>query len=326
MPINFENADPIGRGAQGKVYKVRIDKRYCGFSAQVGALNHPTFSKELALKVVRIRNQDQRERNFLEFLSTSQIMQHDHITRTYTGFEFNGNDYFISELAQTSLTSFMSDDANARAADVDLKWLRSQFIGLAEALARMHGPSLGQQAYHHDIKPDNILVFSPRILKLTDWGCAGFKPVPAGGGSQSTQKRGQFPHLPPEHVGINAATSRPHDVWSLACVFTEMLFWFYHGTQATQQLKKTTHALDDTGPPKRGCWFSNNPAPSDNNPPTLADRFKLAPTIDTALTNLGTMRPNMRSLEKILRKMFEIIPGERIKADVVVQELRNVPD
>lgn len=53
--------------------------------------------------------------------------------------------------------------------------LLAQFLGLAEALERIHNIAVTEKAgYVHDIKPPNVLVFTKPapVFKLTDWGRA----------------------------------------------------------------------------------------------------------------------------------------------------------
>jgi serine/threonine protein kinase len=171
---------------------------------------------------------------------------------SYAGFEYRNITYFLSEKADTDLLRFMTENANAAIASVDEIWLRDQYKGLAGALAAIHGPTNGLTAYHHDIKPSNILLFKPsNALKLSDWGCSAMKPNDSQQASPNTDKRAMLPYLPPESVD-KTPTSQPHDVWSLGCVFLEVLVWFLDGEEARQLLRKR---IGDEKQNTKGCWF-----------------------------------------------------------------------
>jgi serine/threonine protein kinase len=114
------------------------------------------------------------------------------------------------------------------------EWLRGEMLGLAQAVDSIHNLRSGQAGYIKDIKPENIIVFKSRNneLQLTDWGCAGVKSLPAG--SSSSHKSingGDLVYYPPESEIDSERTSRPHDIWSLGCVFFELMVWYCEGDQ-----------------------------------------------------------------------------------------------
>jgi serine/threonine protein kinase len=69
--------------------------------------------------------------------------------------------------------------------------------------------------------------------------------------SSKTNMRAMFPYLPPESAD-STSTSRPHDVWSLGCVFLEMSVWFLDGEEARQVLR-TQIRNEKLNMMK--CWF-----------------------------------------------------------------------
>jgi serine/threonine protein kinase len=127
------------------------------------------------------------------------------------------------------MNSFMETNPKGRdETGLERQWLLSQLRGLAGALATIHrlvGPDL-TSPHHHDIKPSNILVFnstatnSKPIFKLTDWACVGWKP--------ETTRDSTTPTLPPESHD-NGTSAQPHDIWSLGCVFLDLMIWHIKG-------------------------------------------------------------------------------------------------
>lgn len=124
-----------------------------------------------------------------------------------------------------------------------MHWIALQCLGISAALAEMHDcpqPRIpfreGKCCRHGDIKPANILYFSQEQdenplgkLKLSDFGLAELhsihsRTVQPGPGPQTQKYRA------PEYDLITvAAVSLPADVWSLGCVFTELLTWVVKG-------------------------------------------------------------------------------------------------
>ena len=129
---------------------------------------------------------------------------------------------------------------------LNVMWLLFQFLGLADALRSIHnlespdpsadaGPGLRtpaqearKSAWHHDLKPENILFYRESGDKHGRFMIADF-----GTGKVSTSRsrsmvtrsiNGTLTYEPPE-ADYEGATSRPYDVWSMGCVFLELLIW-----------------------------------------------------------------------------------------------------
>ncbi len=142
-------------------------------------------------------------------------------------------------------------------------WLFSQLKGLAEAVRLIHqlGPSglgpeslvrnlpaakkQGRTGFHHDIKPENILVFAKTdtekasfkitdyVLKISDFGAARINVILSQSGARqiTSYKLRHFPfgdsvYGAPDYILVGH-TSRPYDLWSLGCVFLEVLIWTF---------------------------------------------------------------------------------------------------
>jgi serine/threonine protein kinase len=95
--------------------------------------------------------------------------------------------------------------------------LRNAFGCLAAAIHYLHD----HNCRHKDIKPANILVKNTKVL-LSDFGTA--KNWPAGERGTTTGVPGPYtaPYAAPEVVEWEARNEAA-DVWSLGCVFLEML-------------------------------------------------------------------------------------------------------
>lgn len=136
-------------------------------------------------------------------------------------------------------------------------WLLRQMKGLADAVTLIHnldqqittthlqvpttaGKKEKKQGYHHDLKPENMLLFyigsdyTEGSLKISDFGMGKVNRVPQG--SQIVSKRtrtlsGTLTYESPDFE-MHQKTGRPHDMWALGCVFLELLCWLFIAPQS----------------------------------------------------------------------------------------------
>lgn len=226
VPTEFSRGTKpdVGEGCEGKVYKAKIHISCVSFLREAQGLDN--WTRDFALKVSKFRQDAEQECNFLESWASSPG-SHEHITTFYTGFVFEKKIYLIAELADGNLDEFMAKYPERWAVeDLDRESLLAQLWSFASALDVLHGH---MTYHHHDIKPTNILVFNgpaadvKHILKFTDFGFAGYGGcLNATGLSAKSKIKGSTPALPRE-THNNGSSSRPHDVWSLGCVFLDIL-------------------------------------------------------------------------------------------------------
>ena len=149
------------------------------------------------------------------------------------------------------LRTFLINEAQPRLTREMALWLLRQITGLAGAINHIHNPAppagnkdlssnaTKRQGYHHDIKPENMLVYY-RLdtyiagdIKLTDFGKGKMNDVPGGSRTsraivshQSHSQIGTLTYASPDH-DLNGTTSRPDDMWAIGCVVTELLEWVF---------------------------------------------------------------------------------------------------
>lgn len=103
--------------------------------------------------------------------------------------------------------------------------------GLADALSRIHefdfedrGMKIRKIGYHHDLRPDNILVKGTTFL-IADFGLSKLKPDNET--SKSRLRGGHDDYLSPESFNskdwTNGDVGRALDIWALGCVLAEIL-------------------------------------------------------------------------------------------------------
>lgn len=163
--------------------------------------------------------------------------------------------YILLPLASHNLRTFMRVESGPELASEFVVWFLTQLKGLACALQHLHqsppariglidgsashAPASIMAGYHHDLKPENILVFRDHKgdrgnFKISDFGSAKLGQLQGGvfGGSKGSATRasahsgGALTYEAPDYV-LNKKASRPADMWSLGCIFLELLLWTF---------------------------------------------------------------------------------------------------
>lgn len=139
----------IGEGGMGKVY--------LGFDDQLG--------RRVAVKILAARfasDAGRRERFFREARSASAL-NHPNILTIHEIGEFEGSYYIVSEFIEgRTLTDYLREGGHTVSETLDIA------VQLASALTAAHDAGI----VHRDIKPDNVMIRSDRIVKVLDFGIA----------------------------------------------------------------------------------------------------------------------------------------------------------
>ncbi|KAH0552985.1 hypothetical protein GP486_006818 [Trichoglossum hirsutum] len=202
-PLPLESQRSLGTGAYSHVDEVR------------SLVSHNVYARKRIRKDVIFERAWERMESFQMELKVLKRARHHHIVRligsysdpTYVGL-------IMSPVADCHLGDFFS----VALSSADKKVLLRSFFGcLATALAYLHD----SQIRHKDIKPQNILVKGETVM-LTDFGIS----LDWAELDQSTTQHSRTAKTPrycaPE-VDNNEARNSASDVWSLGCVFLEIV-------------------------------------------------------------------------------------------------------
>lgn len=189
----------LGRGSLGSVWKA-TDKK---------------TGKTMAVKEVIIDNLDDSEKDFSQSLQVEidlyKQLKHPNIVSYLGNDRMRDRFYIYLEYMQGGSVS----QVLCRDGPMSEPLIACYARQLLEGLNYLH--TREPLILHRDVKGGNILVGEKRIVKLTDFGCSKR--------SEETCKhtlRGSIPWMAPE-VMNERAYGRKADVWSLGCVFIEMI-------------------------------------------------------------------------------------------------------
>ncbi|KAK7949516.1 hypothetical protein PG988_016155 [Apiospora saccharicola] len=132
-----------------------------------------------------------------------------------------------------------------------MRWLSRQLCGLTSAVRKLHGGKISTEVFndgktrycrHGDIRPENVLWFKRDhdkygVFVLSDMGVSTFNRTY----SRSRQPKtyvAQIPgYHPPESVISGGRVDRTFDIWSLGCVYLEMIAWALGGRDYLYKFK-----------------------------------------------------------------------------------------
>lgn len=200
--VSFEWQETLGNGSYGQVHKVR--------ETSTGTC--------YAQKVIRVFDPNTKARVEKEVLNEVAIMQklrHHHIASVqFHHFDGDNCSLFMLPVAECDLRTFLRRCADNQFPRADITHITSWFGCLVNALAFAHSKHIK----HEDIKPSNILIKDHQPY-LADFGCAKDFSGLESSTSMDTLTFGTPVYWAPE----SQPRGRSADVFSLGCVFSEML-------------------------------------------------------------------------------------------------------
>lgn len=197
-------------------------------------------------------------------------------------YEQFGKFYMMFPWAQADLQEYWARHSAPSLDQEAINWLAEQCSGIAEGLAQIHHyettdikrrttaegieahlaltnkydlerMQLRQRLFdrHGDIKPENILWFKNAnkqndrgVLKISDFGLAEF----SARHSQCYKRNSQMAHSPsyrPPECDLEGATvGQSYDIWTLGCLYLELITWQLGGLALLQAFRKARSTHD----------------------------------------------------------------------------------
>eukprot|EP00271_Cylindrocystis_brebissonii_P001841 TRINITY_DN12144_c0_g1_i1.p1 TRINITY_DN12144_c0_g1~~TRINITY_DN12144_c0_g1_i1.p1 ORF type:complete len:333 (-),score=65.31 TRINITY_DN12144_c0_g1_i1:48-1046(-) len=283
----FEKLDHIGEGTYGMVYMAK----------------EKTTGEVVALKKVRMENEKEgfpitaiREIKILKKLNHDNVIKLKEIVtgKPSESNKFKGSIYMVFEYMDHDLTG-LSDRPGMRFTAPQIKCYMQQL------LTGLHYCHLNN-VLHRDIKGSNLLINNSGILKLADFGLArSYGPDLSG---VLTNRVITLWYRPPELL-MGATKYGPWvDVWSVGCIFAELLLGkpILPGKNEIEQLNLIFNLC---GSPDESIWPGVSKLPFFN-------QFKPERLLKRRLKE--TYKNFDKHALELVEKMLVLDPSKRISA------------
>ncbi|KAF3948753.1 hypothetical protein ACB098_07G031500 [Castanea mollissima] len=275
----YEKVEKIGEGTYGVVYKAR-DR---------------TTNETIALKKIRLEQEDEGvPSTAIREISLLKEMQHGNIVRLQDVVHSEKRLYLVFEYLDLDLKKYM--DSSPEFAK-DLRQIKMFLYQILRGIAYCHS----HRVLHRDLKPQNLLIDRrTNALKLADFGLARAFGIPV---RTFTHEVVTLWYRAPEILLGSRHYSTPVDVWSVGCIFAEMVNQraLFPGDSEIDELFKIFRVL---GTPNENTW------PGVTSLPDYKSTFPKWPPKD-----LATVVPSLDSAGiDLLSKMLCFDPSRRITA------------
>ncbi|XP_052718148.1 cyclin-dependent kinase 2-like [Crassostrea angulata] len=225
---NFRKIEKIGEGTYGVVYKAQ-DK---------------TTGQLVALKKIRLDTESEgvpstaiREISLLKELDQSCIVRLLDVVHSEQKL------YLVFEYLNQDLKKYMD---SCPASGMPSSLIKSYMHQLLQGIAYCHS----HRVLHRDLKPQNLLIDVEGNIKLADFGLARAFGVPV---RTYTHEVVTLWYRAPEILLGSRFYSTPVDLWSLGCIFAEMMTRraLFQGDSEIDQLFRIFRTL---GTPDESVW------------------------------------------------------------------------
>jgi len=288
----YEKLEKIGEGTYGVVYKAK-DKA----------------TKELyALKKIRLESEDEGiPSTAIREIALLKELQHPNIVRIHDVIHTNKKLILVFEFIDYDLKKFLQSFDKG----IDIKVVKSLLYQLVRGIAHCHQ----MRVLHRDLKPQNLLVSKEGVLKLADFGLARAFGIPV---KNYTNEVVTLWYRAPDILLGSKNYSTSIDIWSIGCIFVEMLNLkpLFPGSSEQDQLKKIFKLM---GNPDPDVWPGLVELPdwkAENYEKSTAEPLsKICPRMDSDGLDL-------------LDKMLRCNPAERIAAKDAMNHafFKDIPD
>ncbi|CAM9203440.1 unnamed protein product [Scytosiphon promiscuus] len=290
LDVKYDLIKPIGHGAYGVV---------------ISAIDHESNSKVAIKKIPGAFDDLVDAKRIVREIRLLRHFNHENVMKVVdilppSSLEDFDDVYIISELMETDLHRVIY--SRQRLTDEHTQYFLYQILC---ALKYIHSASV----LHRDLKPSNVLLNANCDLKLCDFGLSR--------GVQDEHETGDLTeyvvtrwYRAPEIMLSVQNYNEAIDVWSVGCIFGEMLGRkpLFAGNDYIHQLKLITSLIGK--PAESDLWFVTNPR---------ARRFMLG-LPDTSPVNLGVKFPDSNAdAVDLLSKMLILDPNRRITVEQALE-------
>uniref|UniRef100_A0A8C2WN61 cyclin-dependent kinase n=1 Tax=Cyclopterus lumpus TaxID=8103 RepID=A0A8C2WN61_CYCLU len=195
----FQKVEKIGEGTYGVVYKAK----------------NKVTGETVALKKIRLDTETEGvPSTAIREISLLKELSHPNIVKLRDVIHTENKLYLVFEFLHQDLKKFMD---SFTVAGIPLPLVKSYLFQLLQGLAFCHS----HRVLHRDLKPQNLLINAQGEIKLADFGLARAFGVPV---RTYTHEVVTLWYRAPEILLGCKYYSTAVDIWSLGCIFAEMVF------------------------------------------------------------------------------------------------------
>uniref|UniRef100_A0A7S1M7H9 cyclin-dependent kinase n=1 Tax=Neobodo designis TaxID=312471 RepID=A0A7S1M7H9_NEODS len=292
----FTKIEKLGEGTYGVVYKAR--DRQSGHVFALKRMNIPNDEEGVPATTIRE-------------IALQKQLAHPNVCRLQDVLFSAPKLTLVFEYCDYDLKKFMDEKRGDLAPDV----IQSFLAQLLKGLDALHALSI----VHRDLKPQNLMVNKDLVLKIGDFGLARVEGIPV---KKYSHDAVTLWYRSPDAILGSANYGFPVDMWSVGCIFAEMVRGkaLFNGRTDQEQLFKMFSLL---GSPTTATW------PALQTYPNTQSLFSEHPHLTMEYSDANFQRLVQSELiEKIdadgvdlLRKMLAFDPAKR----PTTQEALNHP-
>ena len=168
----------------------------------------------VALKKIRLEAEEEGvPSTAIREITLLKELNHKNVVSLMNIVHDTGKLYLVFEFLDQDLKQFL--DAH-KAEGIPMKIVKSHVRQMLSGIAYCHS----HRVLHRDLKPQNLLINRHGVLKLADFGLARLFCVPV---RAFTHEVVTLWYRAPEILLGASHYSTPVDVWSIACIFAEMV-------------------------------------------------------------------------------------------------------
>uniref|UniRef100_A0A131XSN3 Protein kinase domain-containing protein n=1 Tax=Ixodes ricinus TaxID=34613 RepID=A0A131XSN3_IXORI len=226
---DYTKVEKIGEGTYGVVYKGKNKK-----SGQI-----------VAMKKIRLESEDDGvPSTAIREITLLKELNHRNIVRLQDVIMQENKVYLVFEFLSMDLKKYL--DTLPKNQSMDTKIVKSYLKQILEGILFCHR----RRVLHRDLKPQNLLIDQKGNIKLADFGLARAFGIPI---RVYTHEIVTLWYRAPEVLLGSPRYSTPIDIWSIACIFVEMVNKrpLFHGDSEIDQLFRIFRTL---GTPTEDTW------------------------------------------------------------------------
>ena len=211
----YTRTSKLGEGTYGVVYRAKDQK-----------------GQEIyALKKIRLQAEEEGiPSTAIREISLLKELNHVNIVKLYEVMHSVKKLTLVFEYVEQDLKKVI-DSTNGKG--VEIKYIKSYLYQLLKGIDYIHK----HKVLHRDLKPQNLLINKDNIVKIGDFGLARGYGIPV---KNYTHEVVTLWYRPPDVLLGNKTYGTTVDMWSIGCIFAEMVNGkpLFTGNTESDQLKK----------------------------------------------------------------------------------------